>query len=205
MFFGSGNFIFFSRKKNRFCRFRFIWIFLRALVFFPETPKKDTCHYLQGTHIWPLQNKNTNIGINFEKRYSQNKKHDPKIEKKQLCSQMVRGFQNHPKKILERFWHHLGVEIQFLRPPMGRNRCEITQISTEFTIFLGIWRFSPYYRRACTGAQKSKKSKISENELKHTQTIIEDHMEGFYVECNTLRYPKILPSKSKQNQTKVCP
>ena len=33
----------------------------------------------------------------------QKQKYDPKMKKKQLCSQMVRGVQNHPKKILERF------------------------------------------------------------------------------------------------------
>ena len=38
VYFWFRNFIFFSLKKNRFCHFRFIWIFLRALVFFPDPP-----------------------------------------------------------------------------------------------------------------------------------------------------------------------
>jgi len=32
---------------------------------------------------------------------------------------------------------------------------------------------------ACTGAQKSRKSRIAKNQLKHTQTITEVHMKEF--------------------------
>ena len=35
---------------------------------------------------------------------------------------------------------------------------------------------------AYMGVERSKKSKIDENGLKHTQTIIEVHIEGFYVD-----------------------
>merc|ERR1719189_3247834 len=53
--------------------------------------------------------------------------------------------------------------------------------------------YSKTLERACTGAQKSKKSKIAKNELKHTQTITEAHMTGFYARYDVLMYRVMCP------------
>ena len=48
-------------------------------------------------------------------------------------------------------------------------------------------------------AQKSRTSKIVKTELKDTKTIIEVHLEGFWVPYNALIYPMIYPING-QNQ-----
>merc|ERR1711994_797336 len=56
-------------------------------------------------------------------------------------------------------------------------------MSLEFRDFVKISsNFDDYLEtseESCTGAQKSRKSKITKNELKHTQTITEVHMKEF--------------------------
>ena len=56
----------------------------------------------------------------------------------------------------------------------------LTKSPKMFKVFL---RFG---EGACTGAQKSKKSKIGKSELKHTQNITGVHMKGFYVDSDVL-------------------
>jgi len=56
-------------------------------------------------------------------------------------------------------------------------------MSLEFRDFIKIsLNFDGYLTTlegVCKGAQKSRKSKIAKNELKHTQTITEAHMKEF--------------------------
>merc|ERR1719225_1304299 len=65
-------------------------------------------------------------------------------------------------------------------------------MSLEFRDFVKISpNFDDYLETlegACTGVQKSRKSKIAKNELKHTQTITEVHMTGFYARYDALMY-----------------
>ena len=56
-----------------------------------------------------------------------------------------------------------------------------SQILTYFCIFLAISRYHRCFQKAYTGAQKSKKLKITKNELKHTQTIREGHKKRYHV------------------------
>ena len=50
-----------------------------------------------------------------------------------------------------------------------------------------------YVGRACTGEQKSRKSKIGKNDLKHPQTITGAHIKGFWIDSNALTYHMITP------------
>ena len=70
-------------------------------------------------------------------------------------------------------------------------------MSLEFRDFVKISpNFDDYLETlegACTGVQKSKKSKIAKNELKHTQTITEVHLTGFYARYDALMYRVMYP------------
>ena len=83
------------------------------------------------------------------------------------------------------------------------DRFKIAEMSLEFRDFVKISpNFDDYFKTlegVCTGAQKSRKSKIAKNELKHTQTITEVHMKEFYVDCGARMYHTIQPV-NEQNQ-----
>ena len=70
-------------------------------------------------------------------------------------------------------------------------------MSLEFRDFVKISpNFDDYLETlegACTGVQKSKKSKIAKNELKHTRTIAEIHLTGFYTRYDALMYRVMYP------------
>jgi len=61
-------------------------------------------------------------------------------------------------------------------PPLSLPSLEFRDfvtISPNFDVYLET------FEGVCTGVQKSRKSKIAKNELKHTQTITEVHMKEF--------------------------
>ena len=78
---------------------------------------------------------------------------------------------------------------------LGHFRWFLCQKRWFFTIKLDLKRawFSGSIWGPCTGAQKSKKIKIARNHLKHIQTIIECHIEGFRGRPITLGYHMSLP------------
>ena len=85
-------------------------------------------------------------------------------------------------------------------PPLSLpslDRCKIAEMSLEFRDFVKISpNFDDYLETlegVCTGAQKSRKSKIAKNELKHTQTITEVHLTGFYARYDALMYRVMYP------------
>ena len=85
-------------------------------------------------------------------------------------------------------------------PPLSLpslDRCKIAEMSLEFRDFVKISpNFDDYLETlegACTGVQKSRKSKIAKNELKHTQTITEVHLTGFYARYDALMYRVMYP------------
>ena len=93
---------------------------------------------------------------------------------------------------ISRFLH---TPIPPLSPP-SLDRCKIAEMSLEFRDFVKISpNFDDYLETlegACTGVQK-RKSKIAKNELKHTQTITEAHMTGFYARYDVLMYRVMYP------------
>ena len=78
------------------------------------------------------------------------------------------------------------------------------------TIFFRSWKIKQnpkklkknrYVWRACTGEQKSRKSKIGKNDLKHPQTITGAHIKGFWIDSNALTYHMITPINGQNSRS----
>ena len=89
-------------------------------------------------------------------------------------------------------FEHILTDFEIFRflhtptPPLSLpslDRCKIAEMSLEFRDFVKISpNFDDYLEPlegVCPGVQKSSKSKIAKNELKHSQNITEAHMKEF--------------------------